>query len=252
VDIAFENLIKLQRIDVEIRELSLFLENFPAKEREIEKKIEEASRELNDIKDKLNLNQKKRRELESEAQDLREKIKKYKHQLNDVKSNLEYRSLLKEIEATQQKIDELEEAVITRLLEADEIEEKIKGATSKVDQVKDESDKEKELLRSQKKEAENRKDQLLKERESLRILIPSEQLELYHKIAAKRHGIALSPVHDEFCSLCHMRIRPQVINELKAGKSIILCENCGRILYWEEEPEEEREEEMVSPAPKHN
>ncbi|HDJ23130.1 MAG TPA: hypothetical protein ENF17_04480, partial [Candidatus Aminicenantes bacterium] len=102
MDIAFENLIKLQRIDVEIRELSLFLENFPAKEREIEKKIEEASRELNDIKDKLNLNQKKRRGLESEAQDLREKIKKYKHQLNDVKSNLEYRSLLKEIEATQQ------------------------------------------------------------------------------------------------------------------------------------------------------
>ncbi|OQX53470.1 MAG: hypothetical protein B5M54_06840 [Candidatus Aminicenantes bacterium 4484_214] len=64
---------------------------------------------------------------------------------------------------------------------------------------------------------------------------------MYHKIAAKRQGIALSPVHDEFCSLCHMRIRPQVINELKAGQTIILCENCGRILYWEELSEEETE-----------
>jgi len=61
--------------------------------------------------------------------------------------------------------------------------------------------------------------------------IPSDQVTLYLKIYKRNSGIALSPVSEEFCSLCHMRIRPQVINELKGKEKIILCENCGRILY---------------------
>lgn len=52
-------------------------------------------------------------------------------------------------------------------------------------------------------------------------------------------GIALSPVTDDFCSMCHMRIRPQVLNELKEAKKLIICEACGRILYWKQRPETE-------------
>ena len=239
--IEFENLIRLQQIDNELRELSSFLESLPAREKDIDKKIETASAEVEKAREKLSLNQKKRRELEGEAQDLREKIKKYKHQLNEVKTNLEYRSLLKEIEETQQRIDKIEEEIIAKLLEADEIEEEIKKVSSEVAQGKELAEKEKEALHRQQQLAEDKKKQLLEEKSQLTPQIPPDQLELYHKIAAKRQGIALSPVHDEFCSLCHMRIRPQVINELKAGQTIILCENCGRILYWEELSEEETE-----------
>jgi hypothetical protein len=239
VGIEFENLIRLQQIDDELRELSSFLENLPAQEKDIDKKIKTATRQVDKAREKLSLNQKRRRELEGETQDLREKIKKYKHQLNEVKTNLEYRSLLKEIEETQQRIDRLEEDIIAKLLEADEIEEEIKQVSAEVNQVKEKAEKEKQELRQQKQIAEEKRNQLLEEKNQLTPQIPPEQLALYHKIAAKRQGIALSPVHDEFCSLCHMRIRPQVINELKAGQTIILCENCGRILYWEEATEEE-------------
>jgi len=33
--------------------------------------------------------------------------------------------------------------------------------------------------------------------------------------------------------MCYMRVRPQMLNELKAENQMILCENCGRILYFE-------------------
>jgi predicted nucleic acid-binding Zn-ribbon protein len=35
-----------------------------------------------------------------------------------------------------------------------------------------------------------------------------------------------------------VRIRPQVLNELLSTRKLILCENCGRILYWREQTDE--------------
>jgi predicted nucleic acid-binding Zn-ribbon protein len=34
-----------------------------------------------------------------------------------------------------------------------------------------------------------------------------------------------------------MRIRPQMLNEIREGTKVIVCENCGRILYWPVKPE---------------
>jgi len=50
-------------------------------------------------------------------------------------------------------------------------------------------------------------------------------------------GVALSPIKDDdFCSLCQMRVRPQMLNELMEMKQVILCEACGRILYLPKPP----------------
>ena len=88
------------------------------------------------------------------------------------------------------------------------------------------------LHQKKKKELEEKKKNLNQEKEELMPKIPSDQINLYIKISAKKNGIVLSPVNDDFCSMCHVRIRPQVLNELKAQEKIILCENCGRILFW--------------------
>jgi predicted nucleic acid-binding Zn-ribbon protein len=45
-----------------------------------------------------------------------------------------------------------------------------------------------------------------------------------------------------------MRVRPQVLNELKEARKVILCENCGRILYWQEKPEDKTEAEAGAKA----
>ncbi len=77
---------------------------------------------------------------------------------------------------------------------------------------------------------------MIAEKEKLTPAIPTVSLNLYLSIFHKNHGIALSRVTDVFCSMCQIRIRPQVINELIAQEKLILCENCGRILYWKKIP----------------
>jgi predicted nucleic acid-binding Zn-ribbon protein len=87
------------------------------------------------------------------------------------------------------------------------------------------------LIQENKKRKEERQ-HLYKEKENISPLIPSNLMNLYNDLFEKNIGIALSPVTDDFCSICQIRIRPQVLNELITQKEIILCENCGRILYW--------------------
>ncbi|TEU07831.1 MAG: hypothetical protein E3I52_02790 [Candidatus Aminicenantes bacterium] len=231
MDIEFEKLINLQKLDKEITDVSLFLENIPSKIEEINKKIETSSQIVTLAKEKMTQNQKKRRDLEAAVKDIKEQISKYNRQLNEVKTNREYSILLKEIEEAKQKDNDMEEEIISEMLSADEIEDEIKTASQKYSEAEEKFSKEKDVLQQEKKKFEAKRDKLNQKKEKLVPKIPSDQVRLYLKIYKRNSGIALSPVKEEFCSLCHLRIRPQVINELKGKEKIILCENCGRILY---------------------
>jgi hypothetical protein len=231
VDIEFEKLINLQKLDKEIADVSLFLENIPSKIEKINKKIETSSQIVTLAKEKMTQNQKKRRDLEAAVKDIKEQISKYNRQLNEVKTNREYSILLKEIEEAKQKDNDMEEEIISKMLSADEIEDEIKTASQKYSETEKKFSKEKDVLQQEKKKFEAKRDKLDQQKEKLVPKIPSDQVSLYLKIYKRNSGIALSPVKEEFCSLCHLRIRPQVINELKGKEKIILCENCGRILY---------------------
>ncbi len=233
----FENLIKLQKLDIEIRNTSVLLDDIPRQIEAIKKKSEESLQIVQNAKDKLSRNQKKRRDFESELQVEKDKAVKYKRQLNEVKTNKEYSSLLKEIEDSNARIDALEEEIIGEMLSADEIEWEIKSAIQKADEIQVELGKKKEAIFQEKEKAEGALKNVKKEKEELLPKIPSDQLKLYEQISGKKDGIVLSPVTEEFCTMCHMRVRPQMLNEIIAENQIIICENCGRILYYQKKSE---------------
>jgi len=232
VEIEFNKLIHLQELDTEITNITLFLDSIPSKTEEIDQKINSTQATAKLAREKLEQNQKRRRELEALAQDIRLQIDKYRRQLGGVKSNKEYSAFLKEIDQAQEQIDKMEEEQISEMLAADDITEEIKAADEEVRKATEKLSREKDILFSEKAEKENKRENLQKEKKELISTIPDHLVEIYKQIYAKKNGIALSPVTDDFCSICQIRIRPQMLNELKAKKEIILCENCGRILYW--------------------
>jgi len=237
VDIAFEPLIKLQEIDAEIHTASLYLESLPRLIKDIEDKISAGSRAVAESRESLARNQKNRRDLETQVKDIKVQIGKYKRQLNEVKSNRDYQALLKEIEESQKKVDEIEETIISEMLGADDIEDAIRDAQMRHTKDEETLASDIQVLRSKQAEMEARKKQLEQERSTLLPQIPADQMELYASIFKKRAGKALSSVKGDFCSLCHMRIRPQMLNEIRDRAALIFCENCGRILYWPDKPE---------------
>lgn len=237
VDIDFDLIIELQRLDSELHDASLVLEGIPRLAQDIDRKIQATTKLVADAKDKMAQNQKKRRDLENDVKDLKAAIGKYKRQLNEVKTNKEYTSLLHEIEETQHKVDALEEQIIAEMLAADDVEQEIQAALRRQGAEEDLLKKEKVVLDEKLKETEARFAALSKEREALLPGVPREQLKLYEALSQKKGGTALSPVTGDFCAMCHMRVRPQMLNEIRDRTTVILCEACGRILYWPAKPE---------------
>jgi uncharacterized protein len=237
VEIDFDLIIQLQNLDSEIHASTLVLETIPRLIQDVDKRIQAGSQAVAEARERMAQNQKRRRDLETEVKDLKGQIGKYKRQLNEVKTNKEYTGFLKEIEETQHKIDGLEEAIIAEMLAADDIEEEIRTATHKQGQEEANLRRERTALEEKSREMEKKKAGLLKDRDALLPRIAPDQLRLYEAIFLKKGGIALSAVKDDFCSACHMRIRPQMLNEIHERAKTILCENCGRILYLPVKPE---------------
>lgn len=239
MEIAFDKLIRLQNVDSDLNAALSLLDAVPAKLEAIDHQIKATAEIVAQAKDELAANQKKRRDLEGEVKDIKAHVAKFKRQLNDVKTNKEYAALQKEIADTELKADKIEEEIINEMISADDIEREIKAANGRQTEEKGRIEKDREAILREQQEFETRKAALLKEREEILPDIPPDQLKLYERIGKRLKGVALSPVTDDFCSICQMRVRPQVLNDLLGRNALITCEACGRLLYVQKPPENE-------------
>jgi predicted nucleic acid-binding Zn-ribbon protein len=56
---------------------------------------------------------------------------------------------------------------------------------------------------------------------------------LFEQVARARKGLAVcSATRDGLCSVCHVRLRPQVFQQVRHNDSVIQCDSCQRILYY--------------------
>ena len=58
-------------------------------------------------------------------------------------------------------------------------------------------------------------------------------MSLFEQVAKVRKGVALSmATRDGLCSICHVRLRPQVFQQVRTNDTVVQCDSCQRILYW--------------------
>ena len=83
----------------------------------------------------------------------------------------------------------------------------------------------------------------MKNKSDLRLKIPDNLLKSYDNLLKNRSGKAVSYVETEFCGICNVKIRPQVLSELISTNDILICESCGRILFSKIDKKKEKEAE---------
>ena len=54
----------------------------------------------------------------------------------------------------------------------------------------------------------------------------------FERVLKARAGIAVAKAANGHCTICHVRLRPQVFNTILRNESIIQCDSCQRILYY--------------------
>jgi predicted nucleic acid-binding Zn-ribbon protein len=231
-------LIDVQEIDKVILEVTQGLERLPEELKAGEAALEELKaghaaqlQELVDLKAQ-------HRDTEMEMTEMEEGIKTSRQRLMEIKSNIEYKAMLKEIAFKEDQRDQRE----TRILELLDLMGTQKGLIAELNQQIEEHEavlvQQRQKVAAQVKILQQELGELEEKRKKLRKGVPSTLLKRYEFIRQRRNGTAITPVQEGVCLGCHMNILPQQFIDLQKGVEILQCPHCQRILYWLEEVEE--------------
>lgn len=230
-----KTLIDLQRVDLHIADLSSQIETFPSKIQAIEKQLNDFIHAHEERQQHLAANQKERRDMEGEIQLIRQKISKHKDQLYLVKTNEQYRAMLKEIEGEESRIRGIEDRILEKMIESEELQKQVKEAEGRLEAEKGRVAKGKADLEGAAKASEEERQHSLRERQELATKLSDSVLSHYEFVRKGRGGQALAEVRDGKCMGCNVLLRPQLYYDVRAGEGLYECENCARILYSREQ-----------------
>ncbi len=235
-------LIDLQEIDKKILEITQELERLPRELEEAQQSLEELRTDhTRQVQEQESLQQ-QRRAMEGEIADLENGIKISRQRLMEIKSNLEYRAMLKEIGFKEDQRDQKE----TRVLELMEQIEARHQAIALHEQRLQETAQ--ALLRRRQEAAAEMATlretltALEQQRLLLRQDVPPLLLQRYEFIRQRHNSSTVAEVRQGVCLGCHMNILPQQYIDLQKGLEILQCPHCQRILFWLGDEEEEEAE----------
>lgn len=225
-------LVKLQRIDMERERAQNARDENPRQVARLEEELAAAARQFEEAKAREEALRKERRALEKDIEEGEEKLKRGQHRLLEVKTNQEYKAMLKELEH----IGDVNRVNEDRVLE---LMEQISAAEKELASLEEAfSEREREIkarmaeLERARSRFEVEADRLEKRRSEVVASLSPELVSKYDFIRSRRNGQAVVPVRDAVCQACHMDIPPQRFNELRKSTELMTCPSCSRIIFW--------------------
>lgn len=226
-------LIKLQLLDTTIDDARRRIAGHPQRLADADARLNEAGQAVETARQRLKENHEARRALEKDAALFQSRLSKFKDQLFEVKTNREYQAIQKEIEVAQGELGALEEKILERMMEGDVLSSEIKQAEAALAARQTDVDAEQKRLAQELTSTEAMLQESSDARTALLAEIDPHLLALFGQVARMRKGVAIcSATRDGLCSVCHVRLRPPVFQQVRHNDSIIQCESCHRILYY--------------------
>jgi hypothetical protein len=227
-----ERLIALQRLDTAAEAARKKLADEPERDKAFDARLETARQRVATAKDRLADNQNARRAIEKEVAVHQGRLSKFREQAMAVKTNQEYHAIQHEIAHAQAEIKKHEDAMLERMLEADDLTAGVKKAESELAAEQKAIDAERKVMKTEHGQLQKSLEQMGEERTAIVGALDKQVLLTFEQIAKKRHGVAVAEAKDGICTICHVRLRPQIFNTVRRNESIIQCDSCNRILYF--------------------
>lgn len=227
-----EQVSRLQSLDLQIAELQKEIAALPKHIAVIEKALDSHLRRLEADRAALAANQKERKRLEDEIKIQEQKISKLKDQMLGAKTNEQYRAFQHEIEFCENEVRKHEDRILDLMGESEPLDANVKKAEASLKEEKQQVESEKAKARERTTADAEQVARLEHERKSVVALLKPQVLSAYDRIRKKWHGAAVAEATDGRCSGCQIVLRPQFFQDLRRGDQLMLCESCGRILYY--------------------
>ena len=225
-------LIELQEIEKKVRTLTEQKARAPIQIAMMKEEESKAAVRVEEKQEMFKSAQRLRKELEREVEDLEGRHKKSKQRLLEVKSNKEYQATLKEIDDIEDLIRRREDRILEQMEVAESVANEVREYERLLSEARKRLGQEGTQLEKEAAKADTFIASLEKEKERLKPQIPVETWQKYQLLSANRGGIALAPVNQSTCQVCHMNLPPQLFIDLQRNEKMMYCPNCQRILYW--------------------
>jgi predicted nucleic acid-binding Zn-ribbon protein len=235
VDPQLATLIDLQAFDARIAALEAEAARLPKQIEAIHAALADAKKALDTIRTRVDTTRKDLRAKEKDLEVVTAKRQKAEGRLWEVKNNTEYSAVLAEIEAIKQEKAKGEEEILALMELQEKLAVDVREAEARFKQREAQAQQDEAVIRKKLAEVERELAVVRGERDSRARELPKPLLADYEKILKARAGVAVVAVSSAaICGGCRVAIRPQAIQELKKASSPMLCESCGRYLYWQE------------------
>jgi predicted nucleic acid-binding Zn-ribbon protein len=227
-----ERLITLQQIDTSIHDAEHRLGDEPSRLAALDARMEAARQAVAEAKEETARNQAARRDIEKELSMHQGRLSKFRDQAMAVKTNQEYHAIQHEISFAQNEIKTHEDRLLERMMEADDLAGALKTAEANLAAEQKAVDAERKAIAAEHDELRNRLEGIRAQRASVAASLPGDLMSIFDQVSRRRHGIALAEARNGICTICHVRLRPQVFNTVRRNDSIVQCDSCQRILYF--------------------
>jgi predicted nucleic acid-binding Zn-ribbon protein len=226
-----EQLLVLQDRQQKIRQIQAEIRTVPLERAHLESQLAASAAGVEALKQKARQIEVERKNLELDVGTRAESIARLKTQQYQTRKNEEFRAIGHEIERYEGEVRKLEDQELELMIETDKLKGEIEVADKSARATKDSISRQLADLETKSQALGAQQQELETERQALAAQIDDDVLDQFERLFNSKGDAAVVAVEHGVCTGCHMKVTTATAASVKAGKEIVNCENCGRILY---------------------
>jgi predicted nucleic acid-binding Zn-ribbon protein len=226
-----EQLLVLQDRQLKIKQIETEIETVPLQRKSLEAQLAASVAGVEALKQKNRHVEMDRKKLELDVGTRTETIARLKTQQYQTRKNDEFQAIGHEIERYENEIRKIEDEELELMVQADTIKVDLAEEEKKAGVVRESIARQTKDLEAKSTTLQSQLEELSKERAEIAGKIDEDLLSRFERLFKSKGDAVVVALEHEVCTGCHMKVTTQTAHRVKAGKEIVSCENCGRILY---------------------
>lgn len=225
----------LQELDLKIDSLNGDVKSLEEGVAALEAEIADAESSIQARNEELAALEDEKRQIEENLAAEIENISRSEVRLKEIKTQKEYQAVSKEITTAKKLKTELEEQVLQKITQIDEVRTDVNGRQENLQLLTQNIGERKAELVGQIDQLKSAMAEENTAREDAVKALPASVVRRYTLLRQQRRGIAVVEAREGCCSGCNMNLPPQLYNSLYRGEDLITCPHCQRILVMRQE-----------------
>jgi len=227
-------LLRLQEIDQESAAIQTSLVELKGKQGESHA-LRSARDTVVSTRERVQLAQKRQREREIQLDSVTHKLSASQGRLYSgaVQNPKELQGLGEEVEYLNQRVDELQDAVLESLIEVEEAQDALRQAEKSFAGIEDQWKAEQSKITGELERLDIRLTELMNDRKFVESALGKADLELYDDLRRRKGRAPIARLINGTCKGCGVSLPVAEAHRVRDDQALVFCSSCGRLLVAE-------------------